>query len=263
MARPSKLRLSPTRIGTFLACRVMYKYDYIDRIGRFYHKASAGNSFGSTLHQALHDFHVAGGVVAEDSEVLAKRAIQSWRSAGYRDEADEERHRELAISLLQSYHNAESRKEGATRVFLAEKMIAYDMGDFILTGRVDRIDEHLEGGALEIVDYKSGRTSVTPDEVRDALAMSVYQLILKRLYPERRVMATIHALRSGESATIELSDTQLTEWESELRHIGERLLGTDWESVRPTYLENVCPDCDFLRLCTRYWKSEREAMSSS
>jgi putative RecB family exonuclease len=234
MARPSKLRLSPTRIGTFLACRVMYKYDYIDRIGRFYHKASAGNSFGSTLHQALHDFHVAGGVVAEDSEVLAKRAIQT-----------------------------ESRKEGATRVFLAEKMIAYDMGDFILTGRVDRIDEHLEGGALEIVDYKSGRTSVTPDEVRDALAMSVYQLILKRLYPERRVMATIHALRSGESATIELSDTQLTEWESELRHIGERLLGTDWESVRPTYLENVCPDCDFLRLCTRYWKSEREAMSSS
>jgi RecB family exonuclease len=236
---------------------MMYKYDYIDKIGRFYHKARAGNSFGATLHQALHDFHLAGGVRAEDSDRLARRALENWRSAGYVDVDDEARHRGLAISLLQNYHQAESIREQTATVFLAEKTISYDLGDFALIGRVDRVDEHAGDGALEIIDYKSGRTSVTEEEVRDALAMSIYQLILKRLYPDRRVMATIHALRSGDSATIELSNSQLDDWESHVREIGSQILHTDWESVRPVFLPEVCPDCDFLRLCERFWKRRR------
>ena len=260
MARPAKLRLSPTRIATFLECRAMYRYDYIDKIGRFYHKARAGNSFGATLHQALHDFHMAGGAAAEDSDALAGRALQSWRAAGYADEADEQEHRELAISLLRTYHQAEAIKETRTQVFLAEKMISHDMGDFVLTGRIDRVDEHLPDGALEIVDYKSGRTTVTEDQVRNALAMCIYQLILKRNHPDRRVTATIHALRSGDSATVELTAGQLDEWEAELRLIGERILSTDWESVRPVRIEDICPDCDFLKLCERYWKRNAETL---
>ena len=55
-----KPTLSPTRIGTYLECAVKYRYIYQDKIGRFYTKARAGFSFGSTLHNVLQDFHEQG-----------------------------------------------------------------------------------------------------------------------------------------------------------------------------------------------------------
>src|SRR5689334_21595027 len=52
-----KPTLSPTRISTYLDCAVKYKYIYQDKIGRFYLKARAGFSLGSTLHHVLQQFH--------------------------------------------------------------------------------------------------------------------------------------------------------------------------------------------------------------
>jgi putative RecB family exonuclease len=233
----------------------MYKYDYIDKIGKFYHKSRAGNSFGSTLHQALQQFHEAGGTAVESAEDLTARAIATWRSAGFTDAEEEAAHKVLAAEVLQTYHTQAQAHEGETRVFLSEKMLKLDMGPFILSGRVDRIDEHLGDGALEIVDYKSGRMDVTEDQVRSAPAMSIYQLLAKRLYPERRVFATIVALRSGISASAELSNDELDAWEEDVRDIARQITEKDWEEVRPVYLPEICPTCDFLSLCSRYWKA--------
>jgi putative RecB family exonuclease len=250
----AKLQLSPTRISTFLTCKTLYKYDYQDKIGRFYHKGSRSTSFGATLHQALHGFAVAGGVNAETAEQLTARAMESWRSLGYDTLEQENEYKELAEKVLITYHANSIARGIEANLFLAEKQIKFDMGEFVLTGRVDRIDEHIGSGVLEVIDYKSGRETITEDDVSKALAMCVYQLILKRAYPDRRVQSTIVALRSGDSATVELSDEQLAVWEDDLRDIGRQILETDWESVRPVWLPDVCPDCDYLKLCERYWK---------
>lgn len=256
--KPAKLRLSPTRIAAFMACRMMYRYEYIDKIGRFYHRARIGNSFGATLHQALQDFHVAGGAQQVDAEELGQRAIAVWRSAGYEDTVQEVEYQALAVELLAKYHEVAEESVDKTRLFLAEKMIKHDMGDFILTGRVDRIDEHLADGALEIIDYKSGRDFVSEEDVREALAMCIYQLIAKRAWPDRRVFATIHALRGGVSASAELSNDELDQWEDAIRDIGRQIIETDYESLRPKFLPETCPTCDFYRHCARYFASRRE-----
>jgi len=234
----------------------MYKYDYIDKIGKFYHKSRAGNSFGATLHQALQQFHEVGGAVTENAEELTARAMASWRSAGFSDLAEEAAHKELAAEVLAKYHVQALARAGQTRVYLSEKMLKFDMGTFFLTGRVDRIDEYIDSGALEIVDYKSGRLEVTEDQVRSALAMSIYQLLAKRLYPERRVFATIVALRSGISASAELSESELDQLEDQIKGIAFEIMEKDWDSVRPIYLPDICPTCDFLSRCSRYWKAE-------
>jgi putative RecB family exonuclease len=256
-----KLSLSPTRIATYLACLTMYKYDYIDKIGKFYHKSRAGNSFGATLHQALQQFHEAGGAAFENADDLGARALAAWRPAGFVDAAEELAHKELAIEVLKEYHVQAVQRVESTRVFASEKMLKFDMGPFFLTGRVDRIDEHLADGAVEIIDYKSGRLEITEEHVRDALAMSIYQLLAKKLYPERRVFATIVALRSGHSASFELSSDQLEVWEDDIREIGRQIVEKDWDSVRPVYLPDICPTCDFLSRCTRYWNASNRAQS--
>jgi RecB family exonuclease len=235
---------------------MMYRLEYLDKLGRFYHRARAGFTFGSTLHQTLQDFHEAGGSAVVSAPDLVAKLETTWQSQGYRDAAQEQEHREAATRILETYHAASEARAEETRTFLTEKMLKWDMGPFVLTGRVDRIDEHLDGGALEIVDYKSGRLSVSEEDVKSALAMSIYQLLARRNWPDRRVFATIHALRGGVMASASYTDEELALLEEEVRGIGMLILETDFEAVLPLPLPQVCPDCDFLPLCTRYWQRE-------
>ncbi|MDQ2799054.1 MAG: PD-(D/E)XK nuclease family protein [Armatimonadota bacterium] len=254
--KPRKPELSPTRIRTFLSCPMMYRLDYIEKVGRFYHRARAGFTFGSTLHQALQTFHQEGGSASVSAPELVAKMETVWQSQGYQDAAQEQAHKEEGARILETYHAAAEARVDLTRPFLIEKMLKWDMGAFVLTGRIDRIDEHLTDGALEIVDYKSGRLGVTEDDVKGALAMSVYQLLAKRNNPERRVFATIHALRGGVTASASFTDEEMLALEEELRGVGLLILETDYDAVRPVPLPHVCPHCDFLPLCTRAWKRE-------
>ncbi len=254
--KPRKPEFSPTRLRTFLACAVMYRNEYVDKIGRFYHKSRAGYTFGSTLHQTLQNFHEAGGSAAVSVPDLVAGLETAWQSQGYKDAAHEQEHKIAAVEILATYHAASQARADETRTFLTEKMLKWDMGPFVLTGRVDRIDEHLSDNALEIVDYKSGRMSVSEEDVKGALAMSVYQLLARRNWPDRRVFATIHALRGDVTASASYTDDELAELEEELRGIGLLIMETDFEAVRPVPLPDVCPTCDFLPLCSRYWQRQ-------
>ena len=235
---------------------MMYRLDYVDKVGRFYHRARAGFTFGSTLHQALQTFHQDGGTAAVSAPELVAKMETVWQSQGYESAAHEAEYKAEAVRILEVYHAASEARAEETKPFLIEKMLKWDMGPFVLTGRIDRIDEHLSDGALEIVDYKSGRMSVTEADVKSALAMSIYQLLAKRNNPDRRVYATIHALRGGVTASASYSDEDLLELEEDLRGIGTTILEKDFEAVRPIPLPDVCPWCDFLPLCTRAWKRE-------
>ena len=253
---PRKPEFSPTRIRIFLTCSMMYRLEYVEKVGRFYHRARAGFTFGSTLHQALQTFHEDGGSAAVSAPELIAKMETVWQSQGYVSAEHEEAHKIEAVRILETYHAASTERAEVTKTFLVEKMVKWDMGLFVLTGRIDRIDEHLEDGALEIVDYKSGRQGVSEADVKSALAMSVYQLLTKRNNPDRRVYATIHALRGGVTASASYSEAEMATLEEELRGIGTLILETDFESVQPVPLPEECPDCDFLPLCTRAWKRE-------
>ena len=141
------------------------------------------------------------------------------------------------------------RPPSGKTVFI-ERQFRHDLGEFVLIGRVDRVDEQLDG-TYRIIDYKSGRESVTEDEVRNDIAMSIYQLILSRRFEDRRIEATIVALRSDEEATIGLSSEQLAELEQDLVTIGHEILCRNWDEMTPV-AKPLCERCDFLPLCRQH-----------
>jgi RecB family exonuclease len=251
-----KPEFSPTRLRAYLTCPMMYRLEYVDKVGRWYHRAQAGWAFGSTLHQTLQNFHEEGGAVHVSREELVERLDQTWISSGYRSAESEIAHRATAERILETYHAEAMERVETTHTFLTEKMLKYDMGPFVLTGRIDRIDEHVDDGALEIVDYKS-RIGITEIEVKEALAMSIYQLLVKRLYPDRRVFATIHALVGGVTASASYTDEELDALEDDIRGLGIEVLERDFEAVRPKPIPGECLDCDFFRACEPYWRRER------
>jgi putative RecB family exonuclease len=250
-----KPALSPTRINTFLECAVKYRYVYVDKVGRFYLRARAGYSFGSTLHHVLQQFHEQGGV--HTAQEMAAEVEHSWIAAGYETPQQEQEHREAGQRIVEAYHEAHQlRVADRVETIATEKTISCDMGRFILTGRVDRIDRHADG-RLEIIDYKSGRMETTPNEVMNSLAMSCYQLILGQMYPGIPVFATIYSLRSGSQASAELHGDALATFERDLIILADEILSTDYGSLEPVPVL-ACPDCDFLPRCERFWQ-QREA----
>jgi RecB family exonuclease len=150
-----------------------------------------------------------------------------------------ERHVEQAMTV---------RREAKT-VFV-ERQLRADFGEFALIGRIDRLDEYPDG-TLEVVDYKSGRQEVEAIEVESDIAMSVYQLLVRRNYPDRPVRATIIALRSGTEASAMLSDEAIAALEADLRELGQQILNRNYEELVPVR-KALCERCDFLPLCRKH-----------
>jgi putative RecB family exonuclease len=251
----------------FLRCPMEYRLEYIEKVGRFYHRARAGHAFGHSLHRALDAFHNAGGIETLTAEQLTSSLESVWIEKGYTDSEQQTAYREEGLRILQEYHAAQIAAVTEAppdappppHLLFTEKTLRIQLtSDIALSGRIDRIDEHHDG-ALEIVDYKSGRETVSEEDVAKSLALGIYQILLKHHYPERRVFATLVALRTGAQASWELSDTEREELTAECRETAEIIKNKDWEGVLPV-LNDHCPYCDYLPNCERFWRKQaREA----
>ena len=247
MAR--KPTLSPTKITTYLACPVKYKWTYIDARGRWYLRSKSYYSFGTSLHRALERFHDSGDVGVSTTEEAVAALEESWVDAGYRSADEAAEALGEGREIVARYVEAQMLSERKAKTLFTERQMRYDLGEFALIGRLDRLDE-LEDGTLEVVDYKSGRSEVDPEEVRTDIAMTCYGLLVRRKYPERPVSGTIVAIRTGASGTATWSAEELDAFESDLRDLGAEILNEDYEELRPTY-KSLCPHCDFLPLCRK------------
>jgi RecB family exonuclease len=123
------------------------------------------------------------------------------------------------------------------------------MGRYILTGRIDRVDEHPDG-ALEIIDYKSGRADIDEDQVRNDLALHCYALLLQEVYPDRPLWIAIYALRPNKKVAVPLDAGALAEFRELLDALVAQILDEDWDLLAPRWITH-CAGCEFLELCVR------------
>jgi RecB family exonuclease len=249
-SNPRKPTLSPTKISTYLACPVKYRWTYVDSRGKWYLRAKSYYSFGNTLHQVLERFHADGALGVRTTEEVMALYDESWIDAGF-SSAEEMAEAYGEGKLILERHVEEERKRPLTaHTLFVERQLRMDMGEFVLIGRLDRVDEH-EDGTLEVIDYKSGRESVDEDDVRFDLAMTCYQLLLRHRFPQRPVIGTIIALRSGASATASLTDDEAAEFASDIHTLGVRILNEEFHELVPRAKE-LCSRCDFLPLCRKH-----------
>lgn len=247
---PRKPTLSPSKFTTYLACPVKYRWTYVDDRGKWYLRAKSYYSFGSTLHRVLERFHDAGDAGVNTTEEVLAAYEESWIDAGY-NSAEEmaEAYGEGREILERHIEELTSRPKEATTI-LVEKQLRQDIGDFVLIGRVDRVDEYPDG-TLEVVDYKTGRKEVDPEEVASDIAMSCYQILLRHKYPGRPVRARIVALRTGNSAVASLTDEEAIQFEQDIHFLGQQILTEEFHELTPVY-KPLCQNCDFIPLCRKH-----------
>jgi putative RecB family exonuclease len=258
---PRKPTLSPSKITTYLACPLKYRWTYVDERGRWYLRAKSYYSFGTTLHRVLERFHDAGDAGVETVEEVLAAYEENWIDAGFSSAEEMAEAFGEGKEILERYVAETSTRPSMGKPLFLERQFRHDMGEFALLGRIDRVDEH-PNGTLEIVDYKSGREAVTTEDVKFDLAMSCYALLVARKFPDRPIRATIVALRSGASASVDMAEGELVAFESDLLHLGREILDRDYFEAVPAP-KPLCARCDFLPLCRKHEEFAVELGSSA
>jgi len=245
-----KPTFSPTKLTTYLTCRVKYHWAYMTPYGRLMRRPNPAFAFGANLHRALEFFHTAGGAEKLSPDEFRHALERLWSDAGFESAQQSEAFKQHGHALVSQYYEAQAAQPTEAVVLFTERTLRRDMGRYILTGRIDRVDEHPDG-ALEIIDYKSGRADIDEEQVRSDLALHCYALLLQEIYPDRPLWIAIYALRPNKKVAVPLDADALAEFRELLDALVGQILDEDWDTLTPRWIPH-CAGCEFLELCVRH-----------
>lgn len=247
---PKIPRFSPTRIELYLFCPRAYHFYYEE--GLRWGGMNAGMAFGGNLHRTLQAFHDRGAQQQVTLDQLLSHLREGWSEAGFSSAEEAAAHLSAGEAVLTQYYHRPPSEERET--VWTEKTVQHRYADFVLFGKIDRLDRRPDG-ALEVVDYKSGRLTVSEEEVRNSLALTIYQLLIARNHPGVEVHAGILCLRSSVYASIHRSEAELAEAEQEIIHTVNTILADETKAALPG---PQCRGCQYPRICApgRRWLRE-------
>ena len=149
---------------------------------------------------------------------------------------------EKALEVLEIYYHSE---DISVQPEVIEERLEVPVADFILIGRIDRVDRLPDGG-YELIDYKTGTYLPSQEEFDQDLQMSIYCL---GLYHQRAIFAsklTACYLQAGEKLTTTRSKEDLDVAVEQIKETIAQIEGT--EQFKPR-VNPFCTWCDYLEIC--------------
>lgn len=248
---------SYSQISSFQTCPLQYKYAYILRIPI---KGKYTFSFGSSVHQTLQKFfeQVKASVAVEQVALFGEQHKQEkklpteaelikiydevWIDDWYDSKSQQAEFKKKGREALKLFYSQwEKEKTIPERL---ENRFKLQVGEFVLSGAIDRVDR-LPDGSVEIIDYKTGQSKekLEPDNKRQLL---IYQLAAAQHLKEKVGKLTYYYVEDGKK----LSFLGRTE---DLEEIKEKIIATiekiKQSEFTPTPSPHLCKFCDFNKIC--------------
>lgn len=248
-------RATPTRLLGWLDCPRRYRFTYLEKPTPPKGPPWAHTSVGASVHTALASWWrlpVERRTTAEVGDLL----VRGWLRDGFADDAQSETWREYARDLVQSYVATLDPTDEPIGV---ERTVAMRTPALALSGRIDRLDERpaQQGTELVVVDYKTGRRTLTTADARTSLALAVYAAAAWRTMrkPCRRV--ELHHLPTGTVVAADHTEETLRRHLDRAEQIGIEVAdaeeayrrGDDPEALFPPNPGTQCHWCDFSPSC--------------
>jgi DNA helicase-2/ATP-dependent DNA helicase PcrA len=248
---------SYSQISSFQTCPLQYKYAYLLRIPV---KGKYTFSFGSSIHQTLQKFfeQVKAGVAIEQTNLfgsgenkikslpteadLLKIYEQVWIDDWYDSKSQQEEYKKKGKEALKLFYK-EWEKEKIVPERL-ENRFKLQVGEFVLSGAIDRVDRLLDG-SVEIIDYKTGQ-SKEKLEVDNKRQLLIYQLAAAQHLKEKVSKLTYYYVEDGKKLSF-LGKAE------DLEDIKEKIIATinkiKQSEFTPTPSPQMCKFCDFNKIC--------------
>jgi len=252
---PAGPSLSPSRAADFMTCPLLYRFRVVDRLPE---APSAVATRGTVVHavlERLFDLPAVERVPARAHEMIApewERLLEAEPelAALFDDDAGRDEWLTSAAELLDSYFALEDPTvlEPAER----ELFVECDLDSGLrLRGYVDRLDE-APGGALRVVDYKTGRAPREGFEAKAMFQMRFYALVLWRLRGEVPRLLQLLYLGSGEVLRYEPDEADLRATERKVLALWDAIArATERGDWRPSP-SRLCDWCDHQALCPAF-----------
>jgi putative RecB family exonuclease len=247
--------LSPSRAGDFLTCPLLYRFRVIDRLPE---PPSPAAARGTLVHAVLERlFDQAAGTRTLDAarsllepEWSRLRAAEPELDTLFDDDTEQAEWLAAAAQMLDSYFRLEDprRLEPAHRELCVEADLSSGLR---LRGYIDRLDV-APGGAIRIVDYKTGGAPPAEFEARALFQMRFYALTLWRSRGEVPRLLQLMYLGSGEIVRYEPDESDLLATERKVealwRAIERARVNRDWRP-RPG---RICDWCAHKAICPAF-----------
>jgi RecB family exonuclease len=252
---------TPSKLRAWLDCPRRYRMVYLDRPSPPKGPPWAHNSFGASVHNAL-----AGWWRLPLAERVPKAAVdlieRGWLGDGYADGAQSAAFLGRAKAMVERYA---ATLDPAAEPVGVERVVATKTESIAVSGRIDRLDDRPAGTPVQdrdlvVVDYKTGRTAPTTDDVRSSLALALYALAAGRVLRRPCSKVELHHLPTAQVVAWEHTeqslDRQLRRAEDiagECAQADERFGSQDeserGDAVFPPTPGVWCAWCDFRAHC--------------
>jgi putative RecB family exonuclease len=247
--------ISPSRAGDFMTCPLLYRFRVIDRLPE---PPSPAAARGTLVHAVLE--RLFDRPAAERTPQLARSlAGPEWDrlveqspelAALFTGEPGREEWTAEVAAMLDRYFTMEDpqRIEPAERELYVETTLESGLR---LRGYVDRLDV-ASGGAVRIVDYKTGTAPREEFEARALFQMKFYALVLWRIGGAVPRLLQLMYLGNGEILRYQPDEADLRATERKVlalwRAIERARESGDWRP-RPS---RVCDWCAHKPLCPAF-----------
>ena len=255
-----------SQIKSFRTCPYQYKLAHILKIPT---KGNASFSFGQSLHATMQKFYerlkelnqssqASIFALPEKPNVVDKQKIQapsldnllkiydeSWLGDWYKNQAQREEYYQIGKDILRAFYSTE--QDHWTIPVALERWFKIKIGDYLIHGRIDRVDQLTDGG-LEIIDYKTGAAKEKV-EGEDKDQLLIYQMAAGRLPEYKQIGApkklTYFYLNENSKVSFLGDDKELNKLEEKLTGAIAAIKSGNFTATPG----HVCKYCDFRDIC--------------
>lgn len=252
------IKLSATRISSFLRCKKKYWFSYVERLPKL---SNPSFKLGLACHESLElagNIWLKGGpdkdsfTKSELKEIMAHYDKVSIRE-GIEEHDVHVEGKLLVKSRLDSFNIGK-------KVISLELPFGFQNSDYPditttqgvpLIGAIDKVVE-LDEDTLLVIDYKTSKTAPTPDQLKEDLQLSLYDLVAGMLWPKyKRVILCLDMLKSDPVFTYR-TPAQREEFNDYLTEVYTQMTNLKEEKDAQASLNIFCPWCDFKDYCSAY-----------
>lgn len=254
------LQLSPSKVATWLDCPRRYFFAYVEK--RPSGRSWAHLSFGNSVHAALREWFALEKNERRPGRI-ADIVSQQWIDAGFRDTEQSDAWRQRAVAMVTAYITG---PDSGDEPMSTERTLAFKADGFIMQGRIDRID-HVHsrddnGERLSVIDYKTGKSAPTIEDVRGSSALAMYALMVQRTLGATCFDVALHHVPSGACVSWTHTDESLQRQLDRVTQIARDIVAAQdtrdaldtteqqvLDDLFPARPGRVCGFCDYWEAC--------------
>ena len=242
MENQKELRLSVSKLKTYLDCKAKYNFSYNLKLPK---KEWGHLTLGKFCHKVLEDFHQ---FYIEGCELPYNEAMsQAFRNA--KEEFKSETNKEMikeCWDMINQYLIKVSKEKKQFNVVSCEKKFDLIVGEGIsLTGMIDKIevDEH---GIVKVCDYKTSKSMKYLG--KDFFQLLTYAYVLLEENPDlEKVKGSYIMLRHNfQEISTEFAPKEIANVKQKYIDYGHQILNETEFEPHPTPL---CNWCDYIDSC--------------